>query len=349
MRKECFVVLMVLSLSFLEGCVPKPVKPAGPAVPDNGYVTEFSFPDVSTRLESVTHSVSKLFTVAYYSTYRFGAADHYKQYSLSSGDFKSRAATKTVSHETISGTMTLIAHSENRVVFLTCAHILDFPDTVVTFADPSRTLSTDEVTAIAVKERQEIYCRALPGCGRVDILAMDRENDIALVGKECPEPVTGMNPFIYPLGRAKELGWGSAAYVIGFPMGTMMVTKGIVSNPNSDESAGFMMDALFNKGFSGGIILSARSGSSGFELMGMVRSAYSKRDYVLRPEKEIHEYTYSQNVPYTGGIYAATDESINYGVTYVIPAEALRSFYVKNREALLAMGYNLDPFFLSGR
>ena len=127
-----------------------------------------------------------------------------------------------------------------------------------------------------------------------------------------------------------------------------MITRGIVSNPNSDESGTFMIDALFNKGFSGGIILAARQGSTGFELVGMVRSAYSKKEYTLRPEKEIHEYTYNKNAPYSGEIHVGTNESINYGVTYVIPVEALRAFYRRCRTELLALGYNLDPFFLAG-
>jgi hypothetical protein len=157
-----------------------------------------------------------------------------------------------------------------------------------------------------------------------------------------------MRPFEYPAGRAKELGWGSVAYVLGFPMGGLMITKGIISHPNGDDSGTFMIDALFNKGFSGGIILAARVGSPGFELVGMVRSAYSNREYVLLPEKEIHEYDYNRNSPYTGEVHVGTLESINYGVTYAIPVEALRAFYKSSRPELMLKGYDLDTFFLSG-
>ena len=346
--KEGLTFLFVLFLLLLEGCAPKPVKTAAVPLQDNRYVTEFTFPDASAKLESITHSVSKLVTVAYYTTYQFDAIDHIRQYSLSSASFKKSAASITDSHETVSGTATLISRFDNRVVFLTSAHILDFPDTVISFSDPSKTLSTDEIKSIAIKDKQEIYCRDLPDCGPMDLLAMDRGNDIALIGRVCPKLAEGMKPFEYPAGRAKQLGWGCVAYVIGFPMGALMITRGIVSNPNSDESGTFMIDALFNKGFSGGIILAARMGSPGFELVGMVRSAYSKKEYVLRPEKEIHEYSYNMDTPYSGEIRVGMHESINYGVTYAIPVEELRTFYRHFRPGLLSQGYNLDSFFLTG-
>jgi hypothetical protein len=89
-------------------------------------------------------------------------------------------------------------------------------------------------------------------------------------------------------------------------------------------------------------------GSPGFELVGMVRSAYSKKEYVLRPEKEIHEYSYNMDTPYSGEIRVGMHESINYGVTYAIPVEELRTFYRHFRPGLLSQGYNLDSFFLTG-
>jgi len=343
--------LLFLSVLFLlpaGSCVTKRAVPAAVPAQDGRYVTEFAFPDASARLESVTHSVSKLVIVAYYTTCQFDAADPVRQYSLSSGNFRERASSITSSHETVSGTATLISRSGNRVAFLTCAHILDFPDTVITFSDPSRTLSTDGIRSIAIKDKQEIYCRDLPGCGPMELLVMDRAEDIALIGRVCPDPPDGMRPFAYPAGRAKELGWGCAAYVIGFPVGSLMITKGIVSNPNSDATGAFMIDALFNKGFSGGIILASRTGIPGFELVGMVRSAYSKNEYVLRPDKEIHEYSYNENSAYSGEIHVGTAESINYGVTYAVPVEALRAFYKRFRPELVMQGYDLDPFFLSG-
>jgi hypothetical protein len=148
-------------------------------------------------------------------------------------------------------------------------------------------------------------------------------------------------------GRARDLGWGSATYAVGYPMGTLMVTSGIVSNPNCDESGSFMVDALFNKGFSGGIILAQRSGAADFELVGMIRSVYSSKEYVLKPEKMVHEYIYNTRTPYTGEIRVGTDETINYGVTYAISVESIRAFYRNCRPGIILMGYNLDPFFLS--
>jgi hypothetical protein len=312
------------------------------------YVTEFPFHNASDRLEVITQSVSKLITVAYYKTYQFDKDDHFNQYSLSLRLLKKNAASVTITHESISGTATLISYNNGKVAFLTSAHILDFPDTVISYFDASQTLSTNEIRSIAIKERQENYCRSLPGCGPMNILAMDREIDVAIIGHTCNEQEQNMKVFGCRAGHARELGWGSAAYVIGYPMGNLMVTRGIVSSPNSDESGSFMMDALFNRGFSGGIILAERDSTPEFELVGMVRSAYSKKEYMLKPEKEIHEFNYNTNTSYTGEIHIGTEETINYGVTYAISMESIRAFYRKYRPGLILSGYNLDPFFLAG-
>ena len=347
MKRLVTLLPAILSL-LLAGCVHKPVRTVAKPEQNGRYVTAFPFHNASDRLEVITQSVSKLIVVAYYKIYQFDKDDHLNQYSLSTRMLKKNTASITDTHESISGTATLISYDNGKVALLTCAHILDFPDTVISYFDASQTLSTNEIRSVSIKVRQENYCRSLPGCGPMNILAMDREADVAIIGHTCNEHYQDMKIFGCRAGHARELGWGSAAYVIGYPMGNLMVTHGIVSDPNSDESGSFMIDALFNKGFSGGIILAERDSTPNFELVGMVRSAYSRKEYMLKPEKEMHEFSYNSNSSYTGEIRVGTEETINYGVTYAISIESLRAFYRKYRAGLIQSGYNLDPFFLAG-
>ena len=66
-------------------------------------------------------------------------------------------------------------------------------------------------------------------------------------------------------------------------MGHKMITRGIVSNTRDDKSDSFLIDALFNRGFSGGIILAIRDGVPNFELVGMAKSVSAKNEYLLTP------------------------------------------------------------------
>ncbi len=95
-----------------------------------------------------------------------------------------------------------------------------------------------------------------PGGGEFEVIAKDRKKDLAILGRQyVGDPYQLIKPLKIPMGNPKDLEWGSFVYIIGYPMGHKMVTKGIISNPRDDESNSFLIDALFHRGFSGGIIL----------------------------------------------------------------------------------------------
>ncbi|MCK9203995.1 MAG: hypothetical protein M0P58_06080 [Bacteroidales bacterium] len=47
---------------------------------------------------------------------------------------------------------------------------------------------------------------------------------------------------------------------------------------------------LLNKGFNGGTILAVRDGIPNFELVGLVKSISTKREYVLCPRNDMNVY-----------------------------------------------------------
>ena len=45
----------------------------------------------------------------------------------------------------------------------------------------------------------------------------------------------------------------------------------------------FLVDAVFNRGYSGGIVLAIRDGVPNFELVGLVKSVPAEYEYVMKP------------------------------------------------------------------
>jgi len=344
-KMKIFLTGVFSILILFAGCVQKKFEKKYTPLVTGTYDSEFPSKNSSIELEHITHMVTKVFCIVYYKTYQFDQGSKIKQQELVSGDFKKLASTISDSHESYSGTATIISFEKNHLALLTCAHIISNLDTIISFFNRPEAISTEYIKSITIKQRQEIFLKALTSCGNMNILALDRENDIAIIGKTCEDVLEPINIFSYPIGKAKDLRWGCFLYIIGYPLGNIMVTSGLVSEPNSDEYGTFLLDALFNKGFSGGIILALRDGIPNFELVGIVNSVSSKTEYFLKPEKEVYEYNYNERVPYKGESHVGTQETINYGITFAIPMEKIRAFYLKNRSELISEGYDLDRFF----
>ena len=348
MKDTVFLVLFGLALLVPAGCVKK-TYPTVPGTADGRYDSEFPGRNVSSEIGEMAQSVYKVYSVTYFKTYFFEKEARFRQTGLDSGNCKKRASLVSASHESAIASGVVILRENNHLCLLTCSHIFDYPDTVIAFYDDPGNLSTDIIRSVTFREKQEIYVRNLPECGMFHILARDDSNDLAFIGKLCEGMTREIPVFRFPAGQSRDLEWGTFVYILGYPAGTLMVTRGIISNPNSDEEGSFMIDALFNKGSSGSIVLALRDGPPHFELVGLVRSVSSKREYFLRPEKEINEYIYYEDADYSGRIRVGTNEMINYGVTYAVSIDAIREFYQRNRKDLYLSGYNLDAFLGAGK
>jgi hypothetical protein len=196
-----------------------------------------------------------------------------------------------------------------------------------------------------VKDRQTNYIGAIPGVHNLEILCMDNDNDIALMGQVIDAPVIpSVSVFNYPIGKAKELEWGAFVYLFGYPAGYRVVTKAIVSNPNRDKYGAFLTDAVFNRGFSGGIVLAVRDGVPNFELVGMMKLVPGYHRYYLTPAKEGEQVDIDPNIPYKGDMYAESRTDIIYGVAPAIPAELIVDFLQTNQQHLARKGYDVQSF-----
>ena len=340
-RYVCIFYLFLL-ISF-SGCVDKKLSAFSKGFSDGRYDSEFPSKNASTEIERITHSIKKLYCVSSYTTYQFKREAKITGYHIRQGTYKKAAWGVISTNETIFGTATILGVTNSRITLITCAHIIHSPDTLFSYYETTEEDPLFYIKSFSIKEKQENWVKDLSSCGSFPILAADFSSDIAFLGKKCETLMDTIVPFTYPSGKAKELEWGSFVYVLGYPLGNLVVTKGIVSLPPNRPSGDFTLDALLNKGCSGGIILAIRDGVPNFELVGIVKTVNSNQDQFLKPSEDDHRYT--DYIPYKGDIYVGSSERIQYGLNSVVPIEIIQDFYQKNRMEFLKGGFDLDGFF----
>ena len=345
-RALLFVLAVLLSFS-LTRCSRRIYEIAYPTLSDGIYDTEFPYKNCSSQLESISNSVRKLNYIAFYKSYIYPENATMTLSRLATESIKERAESVITFNKNGSGTATVVYAGNQHIALMTCAHIVDTPDTIYTYYHEAFHNNEPVLQSISVKVRQQNFVVDLPEGGELDLLAMDKKNDLAIIGKKVSSftDLTLFPVFTYPGGKSRELEWGSFVYVLGYPMGYKMITRGIVSNPYGSDQSTFLVDALFNRGFSGGIVLAIRDGVPNFELVGIAKSVSAKRSYVITPDPRVIEDGFDPHLPYTGELFVDQRMEINYGVTHAVSIEAVRQFIRSNVDNLREQGYDFRNIF----
>ncbi len=312
-------------------------------IPKDGlYDSAYPHTDVSDQLNRLSESVMKIYFTAYYTNYFFPGSAHV-EYSHTKEAIASKQYSNDISFNRSSfGTATVIANERGNIVLLSCAHIGSFPDTIISYYEREDTHGPHYVESIAIKNFSTHFVEHKTLKGDLELLASDQEKDLALFGIKQPVESSYWVPaFPYPFGDFKNLTWGSLVYMMGYPIGHKMVTQGMVSPTEEKESHTFMVDALFNKGFSGGVVLAVKDGVPNFELVGLAKSISAQTEFFLTPDsKDVLNYSNSF-AAYDGDIFVSSQRTLHYGVTYCVTIDAICSFINENREPLKTAGYTL--------
>lgn len=310
-----------------------------PILSDGRYDSEFPNRDVSRQLKDIVESIKLLNSVAYYKSFVFPENSRIRPTEINQNTLKDKTIQQIYFSKTASGTGCIIFNDGSKLLLLTCAHIIDFPDTIIKYQN-SDNLKKEFVQSISFKEKQTNYASDLPSSGEFEIVASDENADIALLGQKFTDGKFHNIPvFNYPSGKAKELEWGSFVYLLGFPRGYKMVTTGIVSDPNRGKDGSFLLDALFNRGFSGGIVLAVRDGVPNFEWVGIARSAAAEYDLKVKPPEHFDLTKYDDHLPYHGDLFVDQQVEIQYGITHIVPMETIQKFLRQNESKIRAAGY----------
>jgi hypothetical protein len=349
--RYCVVLVLVLISFLCLSCGTTTYREIYPLLNDGKYDSEFPYRGCSEQLEKIAESVRMVSCIAYYKSYVFPYESKIQRSDIQSLYFREKATREVFLNRTASGTATIIYSGNRRIAMLTCAHVVDFEDTIITYYRGEDQHQTKFISSLAIKDRQVNYAAAVTGARNLEILSIDREKDLAVLGQRVEETLNPLDihVFPYPFGNAKELEWGAFVYLFGYPSGYRILTKGIVSNPNRDRSGAFLTDAVFNKGFSGGIVLAVRDGVPNFELVGMVRLVPGRQETYLTPVREGETIDYEQNIPYKGDIFVGNRVDILYGVAPAISSETILEFLKDNKESLSAKGYFLSVQDLSSK
>jgi len=344
--KSISLTLCILCLPFLlNNCSTTSYKEIYPILRDGKYDSEFPYKGASDELRNISLTVQRIHTSIFYKTYTFKQDANLNKDNLSTVDFKNLAVSEGYADQSTSGTGTTIYFNDGKVAILTCAHVVQFPDTVISYFPNSEGNFTEIIQAIFIRERQSIYVAGFPEGSEFELLILDNKNDLALIGKDYKILSNLRFPvFAYPTGKAKELDWGTFVYVFGYPINYQMVTKAIVSNPNRDDNGSFLVDAVVNNGMSGGLVLAIRDGVPNFEMVGMIQWVPEEENNILVPKKLNNNERYSPIVPYEGEEYVERFASIRYGIARVISSEAILKFLRNNKEILYGKKYHLDAF-----
>ena len=311
----------------------------------NKYDSEFPYRDGSTQLEDISETIYRINSLAYYHAYIFADDRKIKLRDIDDEVIKRLSIKNTYMDKTSSGTGAVIYSSGGTVGLLTCAHVIDFPDTIVSYFSDAKGVYTDEVQSIAFKTKQVIYAAGFPEGSEVNEILSDKSLDIAVLGNKFgPRYDKYFHLFNYPFGNAGELSWGNFVYFFGFPLNYKMLSKALVSSPNYDKSDSFFIDGVINRGCSGGIVLAIRDGVPHFELVGIIDWVPEESENILQPAPVEDPYKYNPLVPYRGDNYVKEEKFLKYGMAKVISIESIMDFLKKNKKYFIDKGYYFNIY-----
>jgi hypothetical protein len=345
MRLKSFKYLVYIPLLLLTACAVSTDLPAVVADADGRYDSGFPRGNSASALSAVAASIQKVDVLVFYQVFEFSPGSRMSLDSIrgSTAKLSSLAISTDVFSEAAGGTALLIWTGADRIALLGCAHVVDFPDTLISYHPPP---DDQYIGAIGVKVRRQINASGIREGSELEVLAVDRKDDIVLLGKTMDAGTTHeYSVFPYPLGRSEELEWGSFVYVLGFPMGQRMAGHGIVSDPDRIGKGTFLIDAVFNEGYSGAPVIAIRDGLPNLEMVGMIRSAAATERTYLIPEHDPSKGEHIPGIPFQGRIITAKEKNIRYGITFSVTTSSLRKFYSQHRDQLIRKGYFLDDFF----
>lgn len=300
--------------------------------PQAYYQTGHPVQDVSRDLERIARSVKQIQIMLEYDVFRFAFPDSITESDVRTRQTYARATEKLSIEHTVRGTAAVFARRGNRVELITSDHVTRVPDTVIVYyGEPGNVERTSArapryVESVAIKTRQLNLVSDLADAPVFEVIARDSVADVALIGAKLEgEPRAGIEILDVPAGDPSKLVWGSFVYVLGYPHGFKMVTRGIVSDPNRGRDHSFMLDGLFNRGISGGLILAVRGDTGALEWVGMARAASANHELILSPERR-RLSDEGMSLPYEGRLYIEQVPRIVYGVTFAVSMTAIQRF-----------------------
>lgn len=313
---------------------------------DGKYDTEFPDKNVSAELLRITNSIKLINSLAFYNKYVFDAGERVTKFKLRNRSLKEFNYEVESFNKAASGTATVISINDNKVLMLTCAHVVEFADTIFSYFSDENGKISPFLESISIKVNQTNYSN-FPGGGDIEIIFTDKQNDVALIGSHFNSlmPSDFLTYHRFKIGDSSELDWGNFVYIFGFPLHNKMITRALVSKPEKSDDDSFLLDAVLNRGSSGSVVVAVRDGVPNFELVGMITRIPAEQQYLLKPEPLVNDLQYSINSIYKGNSMIGGIELIKYGLTRVIPINRIVKIIEQHSGSITANGFDM-PYFI---
>lgn len=334
-------IIGFLVAALLCGCASSNNQPAPRYPTDNQYYTS-SFPnrDVSRKLTAIQESVLRITSTSIYSTYFFDDNANVTLEMLKGADIAQLSSNRSTIDQSKAGTAIAILQNNRHVALITAEHVLYAPDTLISYKHGKNIPQNKFIHSAGIKIKKRNFLHTYNNLLKIDVLAKNKTDDLALIKIDRPSDSFNTSTLSLNTGAAKYLKYGSFLYVFGYPLGTPMVTRGIVSAPNYDNQGNFLTDALFNHGISGGLIVASRDNFKSFEWVGMSVTASASEQYFLVPDPSRRQ-EYQNLETYTDTAFIAKKSIINYGVTQATPVEKILRFLYSNEDKLKRIGLSV--------
>jgi len=339
------VTIAIISLVFISCSTNSLYQKVYPTLLDGKYDSEFPYRNCSNELEEISNSIKLVNSIAFYTSYIFDEKSKVTLSDINLINYEKTSVKEILFNRTASCSATIILENNGLVGLLTVAHVVSFPDTILTYFSNNDGSLSQNIQSISIKNRQSNYVPDLPKSGDLEIILIDKIRDIALLGKKfSPDETKLIQTFNYKWGYSHELEWGSFVYAFGYPMNYKMISKAIVSISDKSKNT-FIIDAAFNKGFSGGIVLAIRDGVPNFELVGIVKSVPAEYEDIIKPLVKDQESEINPMLPYKGDVYIERQQIISPGITKVIAIESVKELFFEHKDELIRKGFYFKNLF----
>lgn len=330
-------VLFFMLFVIITGC--SGVRQAGIGGGDDGfYKNHLESQAVRDGIDEGFRSVVRIQNNVIYRTYQFYIDEMPLRSELEGQNLSDVAVESYLDDQSSAGTAIVLSENRGKFAMLTAAHTVVYPDTIWHYRTEADNNMDRYVEAVSVRESVNYILLNEKGVIKLDLIANDVNRDLAIMtNSEAQENL--MRPLSLPIGRPDELDWGDVVYAMGYPKGAKMVTMSTASR-SDHPTRSILLDASFNRGFSGGAIFAVRDDGSGLEFIGIVTSALGESETYLAPTENRGE-EYDPDVPYSGDIFVRTAPRINYGITNAVDTNVIEEFLRRNRDQLSEAGLNL--------
>ncbi|MFH1120469.1 MAG: serine protease [Bacteroidota bacterium] len=312
--------------------------------PSSGFESVFPDENARKRFEELAPSVIRLTAYINYRTIFFEPDSLVTLLEIKKDLALSFIRASIVRNESYSGTATILSVKGNSALLLSCAHNVSFPDTLFTYNDKANMHGERYLLGLSVKTGQILVLNGPVGVMQAKVLVADTENDLALLEVEAVQVTSIPCCPVLKLAEVSSLNWGDRVWLAGYPSGRFMLTSGLLSIPEDTDGI-ILTDAPFSEGYSGAPALVYNLKAGEFLLAGVGRSVAAHSEYVIRPEKKIHEIAYNTALPYEGPNYVEIEKQAAPGVTFIASSDIISGFLRSNRGVLEENGWtnNLIP------